>query len=59
MMWKCDNPSKEAPGCGAEFDRFIVDGYWVGDRVLEGVRFWVWKEWFENPADGTAEECGR
>lgn len=57
MMFHCNNPDPDFPGCGAEFDRFTVDGYDVGDRMLEGVRFWAWKEGVENPADGTVEEC--
>lgn len=45
----CNNPDPDFPGCGAEFDKFIVDGYDVGDRLLEGVRFSVWQaddEWY-------------
>ena len=57
MTFHCNNPDPDFPGCGAEFDRFMVDGYDVGDRLLEGVMFWAWKEGFENPADGTTEEC--
>ena len=33
-MFQCSN-------CG-EVERGIFDGYSVGDRMLEGVRFWVW-----------------
>jgi len=44
----CNNPDPDFPGCDAKFQNFWLDGYDVGDRLLEGVRFSIWhddEEW--------------